>query len=241
MSSDAKANPVSRAENDRRLMTDEGPSFHVEWLRQANSANSLPKRLVRAFRRELSAPLYGLQWGDPEFVEPLKFIRDRYVLPYIDPAQNAVEIGPGGGRWTRYLVGFKTLYAVDRYEELLAELRGNFARHRNLIFVKNEGTDFPGVPAHSIDYLFSFGTFVHLEFDTIEAYLRNIRRIMNPGANIVIQYSDMTKIMAQLNPSPSCSQNAPAKMREAVRATGYRILEEDTTSLWHSSVIRFAV
>ena len=237
MSSERKMNPGS-AENDGRSTPDRGTLLHLEPLRLAMRANSLPRRLVRALRRELSAPLYGLQWGDPELVEPLRYIRDRYVLPYVDPGQNAVEIGPGGGRWTRYLLGFKTLYAVDYYEELLAELRRNFGRRRNLVFIKNAGTDFPGIPAHSIDYLFSFGTFVHLEFDTIEAYLRNIKSIMKPGANIVIQYSDMTKIMAQM--APSFSQNTPTRMREAVRAAGCRILEEDTTSLWHSSVIRFA-
>jgi hypothetical protein len=232
-------NAAGGPENERHSMPDRGTLLHLEPLRLIKHANSLPRRLLRAFRRELSAPPYGLQWGDPELVEPLRFIRDRYVLPYVDPMGSAVEIGPGGGRWTRYLLGFKMLYAVDYYEELLAELKRNFAPRRNLFFIKNEGTDFPGIPVHSIDYLFSFGTFVHLEFDTIETYLFNIKSIIKPGANIVIQYSDMTKIMAQM--APSFSQNTPAKMREAVRAAGYRILEEDTTSLWHSSVIRFAV
>jgi hypothetical protein len=236
---DRKMKPTDRAENNARSESDRGKLLHLEPLRLAKRANSLPRRLLRAFRRELSAPLYGLQWGDPELVEPLQFVRDRYVLPYVDAMQNAVEIGPGGGRWTRYLVGFKTLYAVDYYEELLAELRRNLARHRNVVFIKNEGTNFPGIPAHSIDYLFSFGTFVHLEFDTIQRYLLNMKSIITPEANIVIQYSDMTKIMGQMN--PSFSQNTPARMREAVRAAGYRILEEDTTSLWHSSIIRFAL
>jgi hypothetical protein len=30
-------------------------------------------------------------------------------------------------------------------------------------------------------------------------------------------------------------------MRLAIESRGYRILEEDTTSLWHSSLVRFAI
>jgi cyclopropane fatty-acyl-phospholipid synthase-like methyltransferase len=187
----------------------------------------------------LAPPLYGLEWGDPDVVEPLKFIRDRYVLPYVDARHDAVEIGPGGGRWTRYLVGFKKLYAVDYHQELLDELKRNFRRRGNISFIRNNGTDFPGIASGSIDYLFSFGTFVHLEFHLIEAYLAAIRSIVRSKANIVIQYSDKTKVMAQLN--QGFAENTPARMREAVQAAGFNILEEDTTSLWHSSVVRFTI
>ena len=66
-----------------------------------------------------------------------------------------------------------------------------------------------------------------------------MKMILKPGANAVIQYSDKTKIMAQLN--ESFSQNTPEKMRTMVLNAGYTILEEDLTTMWHSSVIRFTV
>jgi hypothetical protein len=78
-----------------------------------------------------------------------------------------------------------------------------------------------------------------LEFHLIEAYLAAIRSIVRSKANIVIQYSDKTKVMAQLN--KGFAENTPARMREAVQAAGFNILEEDTTSLWHSSVVRFTI
>lgn len=210
-------------------------SLHVSMLAHARRHNSLARRVFRAFSR----PLYGLEWGDPDVVEPLRFIKERYVLPYVDARHQAVEIGPGGGRWTRYLLGFETLYAVDYHQELLDELKRNFSRHRQVRLIKNNGTDFPGIAPHSIDYLFSFGTFVHLDFELIEAYLLAMRAILKPEANAVIQYSDQTKIMARIN--DAFTDNSPERMRHAVRGMGYRILEEDTTSLWHSSVIRFTI
>jgi len=48
----------------------------------------------------------------------------------------------------------------------------------------------------------------------IEAYLTNMKPILTPSANVVIQYSDKTKIMGQIN--KSFSENSPEKMRDMV-------------------------
>ena len=220
------------------LMPDLNTTLHLKMLRPKKKRKLLP-RIFAAIKKELKSPnVYGLQWGDPDIVRPLRFIRDQYVLPYVSSEHTAVEIGPGGGRWTRYLVDFKKLYVVDYHAEALAELKRNFCKS-SMEFIKNNGTDFPGIAERFVDYLFSFGTFVHLDAPIIETYLANMKMILKPGANAVIQYSDKTKIMAQLN--ESFSENTPEKMRTMVLNAGYTILEEDLTTMWHSSVIRFTV
>ena len=180
--------------------------------------------------------IYGLQWGDPEVNRPLKFIRDRYILPYINFDHDAVEIGPGGGRWTRYLLSFHRLYAVDYHQELLDELQKSF-KIPNLTLIRNSGADFPGIPPESVDFVFSFGVFVHLEQDTIRAYFQALYPIVTDSANIVIQYSDKTKEVAKSN--PGFGNNTPSDMRCLVAQTGYSILEENVTALPHSSIMRF--
>ena len=220
-------------------MPDLNTKLHTNMLKAFQWRNSFLPRFFRTLKREISSThIYGMQWGDPEVVEPLRFIRDQFVLPYVNAQQHAVELGPGGGRWTRYLLGFKRLYVVDYYPELLEELKKNFNKP-NMEFIKNNGTDFPGVMEHSIDYLFSFGMIVHLEMDLIETYLKNMRSILKPGANVIIQYSDKTKIMAQR--IKIFSDNTPEKMRSMISSAGYKILEEDLTTMWHSSIIRFTI
>jgi hypothetical protein len=54
----------------------------------------------------------------------------------------------------------------------------------------------------------------------------------------VIHYSDKSKIMAQLK--SGFSDNTPERMRGMVLGAGFRILEEDLTTMWHSSIIRFS-
>ncbi|HTM08207.1 MAG TPA: class I SAM-dependent methyltransferase [Verrucomicrobiae bacterium] len=212
-------------------------TLHLDMLNDFKKRSRLLPRILKAIRREASRNnIYGVEWGDPDFVEPLRFVLNRYVLPYVNQEHCALEIGPGGGRWTRYLLGFKKLWVVDYYAELLDELKKNFALP-NIAFVKNNGTDFPGIETRSIDYLFSFDVFVHLDEDLIKAYLTSMKPILKPEANVVIQYSDKTKIMAQVN--KGFSDNTPDQMREMVLAAGYRVLEEDLTTMWHSSIIRF--
>lgn len=211
--------------------------IHLDMLGDFKRRNPLPLRLLRALKRELFQPnIYGLEWGDPEVFAPLGYMRDHFVKPYVRADRTGLEIGPGGGRWTRYLLDFQTLYIVDFHQELLDQLRRGF-HEKHMIFVKNNGSDFPGVPDASVDFLFSFGVFVHLDPPLIQAYLASMKRVLKPGADVVLQYADKTKIMAQGN--PGFSDNDPPRMRAMVEAAGYRIVEEDLTSLWHSSVIRF--
>jgi len=212
-------------------------SLHLDMWREFKEKDSMARRVRRALRQVISpTEIYGLQWGDPEIFPPLQFLRDRWVLPYVNPQHVALEIGPGGGRWSRYLLDFRQLYVVDYHEEILNELKRNFYRP-NMGFIKNNECDFPGVADTFIDYLFSFGCFVHLDRELIVAYLKNIVRILKPGGNAVLHYSDKSKIMAQVN--SSFSDNTPQQMRKMVTESGFRILEEDLTTMWHSSLIRF--
>src|SRR5271166_4156449 len=152
--------PDPRSEDQRSDMPDLDTQLHLEMLRSYKQENSFARRVRRAVREVVSpSRLYGLHWGDPDISGPQVFVRDRYVLPYVKPDQVALEIGPGGGRWTRYLLGFRKLYVVDYYPELLRELQGRFNKP-NMQFIVNNGTDFPGVPESSVDYVISVACFV---------------------------------------------------------------------------------
>ena len=215
-----------------------GTTLHTNQLARARRTRLLPIRIARAIYREFARgpAVYGLEWGDPDVWTPLQFIRDHYVLPFVNPQHIAMDLGCGGGRWTRYLLGFKTVYAVDYYEELLSEFRRTFGRIPNVKPIKNNGTDFPGVAPQSVDYILSFGVFGHLNQGLIDSYLANIKTILKPGGNVVIHYSDKNKVMAQ---DAGFADNTPEQMRALVLGHGYRIIQEDTTTMWNGAIIHF--
>jgi ubiquinone/menaquinone biosynthesis C-methylase UbiE len=199
------------------------------------------RRLAARIRRAIDVlrgknDLYGLEWGDPQVAPPLRYVRDRFLRPYISTGSTVMEIGPGGGRWTRYMRKAKRIYAVDYNQELLDELRSRFPA-ANITFVKNNGDDFPGVPDGSVDFLFSFGTFVHLDLDVIDRYLGNMKRLFGSASNAVIQYADKTKPVARKN--KGFSENDPERMRALVLSHGYSVYEEDVKTLWNSAIVRF--
>jgi SAM-dependent methyltransferase len=216
---------------DSTLHIDEVNSIKLRLMR------SLPVRIARAIYREITrGGIYGHQWGDPDTWTPLSYLRDHYVLPFVNPDHIAVDIGCGGGRWTYYLLGFKHVYAVDYYEDLLARFRKTFGRYRHVQPVKNSGTDFPGISPGSVDYILSFGCFGHINQTLIDGYLGNIKTILKPGGNVVIHYSDKNKPIAL---DPAFSDNTPEQMRALVLRHGFTILREDTGTMWNGSIIHF--
>jgi SAM-dependent methyltransferase len=212
-------------------------SLHLDMLKDGKRSRSPAARVLKAVRVLIAKKdVYGLEWGDPEKSPPLAYIRDQFLVPYVGPGNTVAEIGPGGGRWTRYMLESEHIYAVDYHAELLSEVTRNF-KSAPITPVKNNGDDFPGMTDESVDFLFSFGVFVHLNLDIIDRYLGNMKRVLKPGANVVLQYADKTKPMAQLN--DGFSDNNPDKMRAMLAQHGYEIREEDEKTLWHSSVVRF--
>ncbi len=216
----------------------DGP-LHLGMFRYGKRQRSLASRIKKAFKiLTAKDDIYGLEWGDPEIIPPLKYVRDYFLTPYIFTNTNVVEIGVGGGRWTQYMLNAKQIYAVDYHQELLNELKSSFDA-KNIIYIKNNGDDFPNIQNESIDFLFSFGTFVHLDVDIIDRYLLNMKPLLKRESNVVIHYSDKTKPIAKNN--NTFSENDPAKMRELILSHGYSIFEEDTKTMWHSSIVRFGL
>jgi len=188
---------------------------------------------------------YGLEWGDPNKIDPLRYIKDHFLLPYFDSSSKIIEIGPGGGRWTRYMLKASKVFAVDFYQPVLNELAKNY-NLPNIKFIKNNGSDFPNIKENSIDLIFSFGTFVHLDIEIIQEYLNNIKPLLKSSSNVIIQYSDKTKPLGyerivNSRDNRGFSDNDPEKMRKLIQAHGYKIYEEDTKTMWHSSIIRFGL
>jgi SAM-dependent methyltransferase len=128
----------------------------------------------------------GEEWTpSAEWKESLTaFIRER------TPRQGAVlEIGPGGGRWTETLQKLAAaLTVVDVSRASIEACRARFADCENVRYLVNEGRTLAGIAAGSIDFIWSFDTFVHVAPDDTAAYTREFQRVLRQGGRGIVHH-----------------------------------------------------
>lgn len=88
------------------------------------------------------------------------------------PSRSILEIAPGYGRWTRFLLTFCERYVgVDISPVCVAACRNNFSDVGHAKFIQNDGISLSEIPDCSIDLVFSFDSLVHAEFDVFQRYV----------------------------------------------------------------------
>lgn len=116
------------------------------------------------------------------------------ILPRIEdclPADTILEIAPGFGRWTHYLKDYcQQLLIVDRSAECIEACRQRFAAEPCVHCYLNDGLSLSMIPDGSVDFVFSFDSFVHPDRDVIEAYLRELGTKLKPGGKGFIHHSN---------------------------------------------------
>jgi SAM-dependent methyltransferase len=91
------------------------------------------------------------------------------------PAKVIVEIAPGHGRWTPFLLDHCDRYiGIDLSESCVATCKRRFADVGKADFITNDGLSLPMVESGSADLIFSFDSLVHVEIDVMKAYLTDI-------------------------------------------------------------------
>ena len=103
---------------------------------------------------------------------------------------DVLEIAPGYGRWTEYLVdSARSVVLVDINENCLAACRQRFGHLQHVEYHVGNGSALPG-PNASRDFVFSFDALVHMDPPVVEAYVNEIGRILRPGGCAVIHHAD---------------------------------------------------
>jgi SAM-dependent methyltransferase len=133
--------------------------------------------------------LYGIEWGDPDLAPHLRQVRDEWLLPTIGPHATVLEIGSGGGRWSRYFVGrVERAILVDGTPASAAAIRERYHWPAFEYQVSPDGR-LPLVGDGEVDYVFSFDTFVHFEAELFNRYIEEIGRVLRPGGLLHLHYA----------------------------------------------------
>jgi cyclopropane fatty-acyl-phospholipid synthase-like methyltransferase len=192
--------------------------------------------VVRFARKNSERNFYGDQWGLIEDRGDLLAVRRKFLDPFVSAEKICLEIGSGGGRWTQYLLGCKALTCVELNSEMFDYIRKRFDDPKNVSYVTTTGHDLPSVPQEHVDFIFSFGTFVHLEMEIIARYVEAMSFVMRSGADVILQVSNRHKRQSQID-KPSFSDNSPEFMADTFARNGIHVLNVDDDILVHSTMI----
>ena len=117
------------------------------------------------------------------------------ILPRIHafvPTGTILEIAPGVGRCTQYLKDLcDHLTVVDLTDRCIQACKERFSSESHITYHVNDGKSLEMIPDHSVDFVFSFDSLVHVEADVIEAYLSQMLLKLKPDGAGFIHHSNI--------------------------------------------------
>lgn len=129
----------------------------------------------------------GDEWTTSE--EWKQSLIHRVLRPNIPGGSSILEIGPGAGRWTVPLLERARDYTcVDISSSCIEHCRQHFANEPRARFFVGSGRDLGDVATGSIDIIWSFDVFVHINAVEIAGYLDDFVRVLRPGGVAVIHH-----------------------------------------------------
>jgi SAM-dependent methyltransferase len=130
--------------------------------------------------------VYGLQWGDP--ATHLKYITEGWLIPGARTAQVSLEIGVGGGRWVPHyvnIVGWAIL--VDGTPAARTAVSAHVTKAFDFHVSYNGGLPFQH--SATVDWVWSFDTFVHFPQPLFDRYVGEVARVLRPGGVFHLHYA----------------------------------------------------
>lgn len=146
-------------------------------------------------------------WTDEEFFRSGRRTVEEEVLTDMinicqgkEPKQMKVlEIGCGAGRVTSALAEvFGQVHGVDVSGEMIRQATAALAGRTNVTLRQNNGTDLSGITeSGTFDFAFSSIVFQHIPSrEVIENYVREVHRLLRPGALFKFQVQGDTSIQS---------------------------------------------
>ncbi|MEZ5978222.1 MAG: class I SAM-dependent methyltransferase [Planctomycetota bacterium] len=157
-------------------------------------------------------------------------ILDATVRRYARAGQRMLEIGPGGGRFTAELLaaGPRSLALLDLSPKCLEMCRERFGdRDGSIRYLLGDGTSVPIEEDGSIDLVFSFDVFVHVERPEVLGYFRDFARLLAPGGHGVVHYASVDRAPTGRDPfSGWRARFRSDDMREILAMTGLELVDD---------------
>jgi hypothetical protein len=145
------------------------------------------------------------------------------------PARSIVEIAPGCGRWSKYLIPLSDHYVgIDLSQHCVDECRRIFANATHATFIANDGLSITSVIDGSCDFLFSFDSLVHAELQVLQSYICEAMRVLSVDGVAFIHHSNLLSFGGCIGtPHVRAPSVSAEKVAEAISVAGGHILVQE--------------
>jgi SAM-dependent methyltransferase len=132
-------------------------------------------------------------WGGPEY-HWWGMVYPR-VLHFL-PAGTVLEIAPGYGRWTQFLLPLcNRLIGVDLAANCVEACRERFAGVPHASFEKNDGLTLDVAGDGEVDFAFSMDSLVHSEGHIVQSYVGELARKLSPDGVAFVHHSNLEQYL----------------------------------------------
>jgi SAM-dependent methyltransferase len=184
-----------------------------------------------------SGEIWSAAWGNSE----AQWFGSLYPrLRRFLPAKRILEIAPGYGRWTNFLIPACAGYlGVDLAKKCIVSCRVRFVDAPHAYFICNDGRSLDDAPDASFDLIFSFDSLVHAEFDALEIYVPQLISKLLPGGVAFVHHSNVAAISDRggLMTHARGSSVSATKVGNLITACGGKVLVQEVINWVQTGLI----
>ena len=154
------------------------------------------------------------------------------------PAKSILEIAPGFGRWTRFLLPLCQNYlGIDLSAKAVSACQKIFSDQAHATFLQNDGQSLEAAPAESFDLVFSFDSLVHAELDVLALYIPQILQKLLPSGVAFIHHSNILPGSDEpFGPCYRATTVSADKVYELITTRGGKVLIQETVN-WYGTTL----
>lgn len=181
------------------------------------------------------------------FPPDIKFDIVKIIRQYTSNLYPALEIGPGNGQFTHYMVAGDPLYLVDINKEFLEKSINQFPpeyqRRVRTYQIDSEGfgdNDLSCLPQEQFSFVIAIDVMDYYTWDFVKDYLNNIYQVLRPGGHLMFTYNNCEDSAAVIQVEKGFKGWATeTDVRSECTKIGYEIIEtKNFPGYSHWAVVR---
>jgi SAM-dependent methyltransferase len=131
----------------------------------------------------------GEEWA---LEDDLEEVISEFIRPFVTRDSRAAEIGVGGGRVaTRVAPLVAHLVCMDVSPRMLKRAEEALRSHRNVELVLLESSRIPERLNGSLDFIYSFDVFMHLDLHTMWRYVLQMAKALHSGGQALVHVPNL--------------------------------------------------